>query len=258
LTTPSRLRPAVPRPGQAERCQACAVRNLSVCAVLDNNELERLASITGQGEFRPHDTLFYEGDPAEHVFNVTSGAVKLYKLLPDGRRQITGFVFPGDFLGIAFRNQYVYTAEAVTAGTMCRFPRIKLEGLLNELPALERRLLETASNELASAQDQMLLLGRKSAQERLATFLLSLSRRASRHGRNPTTIELPMSRADIGDYLGLTIETVSRAFTKLKKAETITLPDTHHVILNDLSALAGMSGLEADAELAESALAAGY
>lgn len=253
-----KLEPAVPKPGQASRCQACAVRSLSVCAVLDNRELERLGSITTSLEFSPRETLFYEGDSADNVFNVTSGAIKLYKLLADGRRQITGFMFPGDFMGIAFHNRYAYSAEAVTGGTVCRFPRTKLENLLSELPALERRLLETASNELAAAQDQMLLLGRKSAQERLATFLLSLSRRAARHGRDTMALEVPMSRSDIGDYLGLTIETISRAFTKLRKADIISLPDTHHVLLRDPSALAEMSGLESDEDFAGSALAVGY
>lgn len=256
--TANKLEPAVPKPGQISRCQACAVRSLSVCAVLDNRELEQLAAITTSLQYSPRETLFYEGDTADNVFNVTAGAIKLYKLLPDGRRQITGFVFPGDFLGIAFHNRYAYTAEAITGGTVCRFPRHKLETLLSELPALERRLLETASNELAAAQDQMLLLGRKSAQERLATFLLSVSRRAQRHGRNTTMLELPMSRSDIGDYLGLTIETISRAFTKLRKADYIALPDTHHVELRDMTALAAMSGLETDEEYASSALAVGY
>lgn len=223
-------------------CEACTVRHLSICDALDTRELDRLNAIVTQNRLAPHQMIFNEGDPATHLFNVIEGAVKIYKLLADGRRQITGFLFPGDFLGIAMHDRYTYSAEAITAVRLCRFPRGKFETLLQEFPKLENRLLQTASNELAAAQDQMVLLGRKSATERLASFLATLAARARQRRQPDRVLALPMSRADIGDYLGLTIETVSRTFTRLRKSGTIALPDKNRVEivrLDELEALAG-------------------
>lgn len=210
---------------KANPCSACSVRQMTVCAVLDDDDQRRLASIMTQQQLAEGRTIFNEADPAEYVFNVTSGAVKVYKLLPDGRRQITGFLFPGDFLGLTHNEVYAYTAEALAPVTICRFSRRRLEALLDEFPTLERRLLGMASHELAAAQDQMLLLGRKTARERLISFLLNLSRAQERHGRPDNPVDLPMGRADIADYLGLTIETVSRTVTQLKKGGLIQLMD---------------------------------
>jgi CRP/FNR family transcriptional regulator len=232
------------RPTTADRlrahespCDDCAIRETSVCDVLEPDQLARLRTITTVVRLDPHATLFQEGEPAEHLSNVVEGTVKLYKLLPDGRRQITGFLFPGDFLGVALNKTYAYSAEAVTKLRLCRFPRQRMETLLTELPNLERRLLEMAGNELVAAQDQMLLLGRKTARERLASFLLMVSRRAEARGRPASPIDLPMSRADIADYLGLTIETVSRTFTQLRKDGTIALPEQTRVEIASREAL---------------------
>jgi CRP/FNR family transcriptional regulator len=186
---------------------------------------------------KPHRLIFVESEPAENVFNVTDGAVKIYKMLPDGRRQITGFLFHGDFLGLVFNETYAYSAESLMQTKLCRFPRHKLESLLNELPKLEQRLLGAASHELAAAQDQMVLLGRKSARERMASFLLMLSKVAERHGQPDNSIVIPMSRADIGDYLGLTIETVSRTMTQFKSQGLIELLDDKQAKLLNLAAL---------------------
>ena len=178
-----------------------------------------------------HQPIFDEADTAEHVYNVTGGAVKIYKLLPDGRRQITGFLLPGDFLGLTHKEAYAYSAEALVPTTLCRFPRRKLEGLLDEMPKLEQRLLGMASHELAAAQDQMMLLGRKSARERVVSFLLMMSNAAMRRGKPADPVFLPMNRSDIADYLGLTIETVSRTFTQLRKQGLIGLVDEKQVRL---------------------------
>jgi CRP/FNR family transcriptional regulator, anaerobic regulatory protein len=212
-------------------CAACSVRELSVCAVLDGDELSELASISHDCTLDAGETLFSEGDGAEHVYNVTAGWVKLYKLLPDGRRQITGFLTAGDFLGLAAADTWVNSAEAVTGIALCRFSRRRLDGLMQQFPHLQRRLLSMAAGELALAQDQMLLLGRKTAKEKICSFLLSLSRRARLRGHADNPIYLPMGRADIGDYLGLTMETVSRTFTQLKTAGIISLLDGHQVQL---------------------------
>ncbi len=214
-------------------CGACTVRHLTLCASLDAQELAEVSAIVSTVELGPGDPLFDEAQPAEHVFNVTAGAVKVYKLLADGRRQMTGFLFPGDFLGLANEETYAYSAEAVTHTVLCRFPRPKLERLLERYPKMEHRLLGMASHELAVAQEQMLLLGRKSAREKIASFLLMLSRRAVQRGQNGDPVAVSMSRNDIGDYLGLTTETVSRTFTQLKKGGTISLLPGGKVELSD-------------------------
>jgi CRP/FNR family transcriptional regulator len=201
-----------------------------------------MAAITQRLRFKAHEPLFAEGEPAAHVFNVTSGVVKLYKLMPDGRRQITGFLGVGDFLGMAVGETYAYTAEALSDAWVCRFPRARLEALLIEFPQLQRRLFAMASTELRAAQDQMLLLGRKTAKERLCSFLLYMSQRAVRSGEKASPIVLPMTRSDIADYLGLTIETVSRTLTQLKAEGLIDLLHGGKVRLNDETALESSAG----------------
>lgn len=218
-------------------CAACEVRELAVCGALEPDELRRLSDIMTRVELEPQRTIFYEGDPADYLFNVTQGTIRLHKLLPDGRRQITGFLFPGDFVGLAVNDVYAYTAETVDAVHLCRFPRTRLQALIDEIPRLEKRLLGMASNELIQAQDQMLLLGRKTAQEKVASFLLMMSKRAAKRSQPPNPIELPMGRADVADFLGLTTETVSRTFTQLKTSGVIQLLDNTRVLLKNAAAL---------------------
>ncbi len=223
------------KPGAVELhpCGACPVRNLTVCSALEEEELSRLADIVQTQRVDGHHTIFSEGDPALSMFNVTAGTVKLYKLLPDGRRQITGFVFSGDFLGLAVNERYAYTAESVVATSLCRFPRRQMEQLMDEYPKLQRRLFTMASTELAAAQDQMVLLGRKTAREKIASFLISLSQRATRRGQKDNPVLVPMSRSDIADFLGLTTETVSRTFTQLKANSIIRLMEGGKVCIVD-------------------------
>lgn len=218
-------------------CGACTVRHLTFCAPLAEEELEQVSRIVQNLELGPGDTLFNEGEQAEVVFNVTAGVLKVYKLLADGRRQITGFLFAGDFLGLARNDSYAYSAEAVTHVALCRFPRRELELLLERYPKMEHRLLGIASNELAAAQEQMLLLGRKTAREKISSFLLSLSQRARQRGQRDNPVRVSMSRTDIGDFLGLTTETVSRTFTQLKTAQVIALLPGGKVELRNRSAL---------------------
>ena len=202
-------------------CAACAIREMSVCSVLSAQELNRLCSIISTAKLPAGGTVISEGEPAVDLFNVVRGSVKLFKLLPNGRRQITGFLFAGDFLGIALNDIYAYNAEAIEPLQLCRFPRRKLETLLGEMPKLERKLLGTTAHELAAAQDQMVLLGRKTAKERVASFLVSLLERAVKRGQSGTQLDIPMSRTDIADYLGLTTETVSRTITGLRRLKLI-------------------------------------
>jgi CRP/FNR family transcriptional regulator, anaerobic regulatory protein len=233
LTNPSRFSAATPLRRCTDHlvspCNICEVRDIAACAPLNGEEQKQLASIMTTIEVAARQPIFEETDPAEHVFNVTAGAVKIYKLLPDGRRQITGFLAPGDFLGLTHQDTYAYSAEALVNTRLCRFPRLKLEGLLDEMPKLEQRLLGMASHELAAAQDQMVLLGRKTAKERRVSFLLMMSAAATRRGTSGDTVSLPMSRSDIADYLGLTIETISRTFTQLRKQKLIEVIDDRQV-----------------------------
>lgn len=231
-----------PEPRSSVNCEDCEIREISVCRSMGAGDLARLQAIIGTTHVDAGQPIIHEGEPAENLFNVVSGAVKLYKLLPDGRRQITGFLFPGDFLGIALNETYVYTAEALKPVRLCRFPRRKLEALLREVPSLEHELLNEVATELVAAQDQMLLLGRKTARERVSSFLLMLARRASRGGRPAEKkVELPMSRADIADYLGLTTETVSRTITQLRKSGTIAVTNRGEIQILDGTALQDLS-----------------
>ena len=223
-------------------CGACPVRSLTVCAALDPDELRRLAEILQTVRVDAGHTIFSEGEAANALYNVTSGTVKLYKLLPDGRRQITGFLVTGDFLGLAVNESYAYTAETVTSCSVCRFPRRKIEALMDEFPKMQRRLFSMASNELAAAQDQMLLLGRKSAEERVVSFLLAVHRKTG----TGSAIELPMSRLDMADYLGLTIETVSRMMTGLTRSGLIAATGRHAIALRKLAALRDIAGTDHD------------
>ncbi|MGD1879981.1 MAG: cyclic nucleotide-binding domain-containing protein [Kiloniellaceae bacterium] len=239
----SKLAPAVPRERtEASPCAACAVRGMPICAPLDNQELAQVSAIMTSVELTAGEPLFDEGEAAGNVYNVTSGTLKVYKLLPDGRRQVTGFLFAGDFLGLAKQETYAFSAEAVTSCLLCRFPRAKLEDLMQRLPKIEQRLLNIASNELVAAQEQMLLLGRKTAREKIASFLLMLAKRAKQRGQEEDPVAVPMSRTDIGDYLGLTTETVSRTFTQLKQDGTIQLLPNHQVKLAAREALEDIAG----------------
>lgn len=236
LTLPKR-RDTVP----TSPCAACAVQDRVFCSALDAPELERMGNLAHQISVPGRSTIIEEGEAAEWLFNVTAGIVKLYKLLPDGRQQVTGFLFAGDFLGIALNETYAYSAEAIGAVQLCRFPRVGIEGLLGDLPHLEKRLLTMASNELVQAQDQLLLLGRKTAREKVVSFLLNLSRRAENRGESASPVNVPMSRDAIADYLGLTTETVSRTLTKLKTEGCIRLLAGNQIDLPDMEKLIDMS-----------------
>jgi CRP/FNR family transcriptional regulator len=191
-----------------------------------------------------NEVLFWEGDPAEHLYEIVSGCLRLYKLMTDGRRAITGFMFAGEILGVSLKDRYLFTAEAVGEVALRRYSRTQMHESLSRMPGLSREVLAMACDELSAAQDQMLLLGRKTAQERIASFLLTVARRMSKDGSPAREIELPMARLDMADFLGLTIETVSRVITRLKTDGVIALPSPHHVVLRQVAALRRVSGEE--------------
>ena len=215
-------------------CAACDVRLRTFCKTLDAAELRKFKANGPTVAVTARQPLFHEGDRADVVFNLISGSARLYKLLPDGRRQVTGFLFPGDFLGITVEDEHAFSAETLEPSEMCRFPRHRFEAFVDERPAMRRELYRMAMHELAAAQQQMVLLGRKNAVERLASFLLLLLERI---GNSADQVTLPMNRTDIADYLGLTKETVSRAFTAFKIGGMIRLLADDVVQILDLPLL---------------------
>ena len=177
-----------------------------------------------------------------------SGAIKLTKTLPDGRQQIVGLLFAPDFLGRAYSRNNPYTAEAATDVEICTFPNAAFERLVSEYPGLQQRLFQHTLDELDAARDWMLLLGRKTAEEKVASFLYMLARRsmvtACAHKGEPgsAAFELPLTRADMADYLGLTIETVSRQLTRLKTSNVIRLNTNRLISVPNLQRLAQAAG----------------
>ena len=223
-------------------CAVCSVRRIAPCGALNHQELDDLSGVSRHRSLKPGEYLFFEGDAVDAYFIVRDGAAKLYKLLEDGRRQIIGFAFKGDMIGHAYQREQNVTAEALVPTELCHLPRDRFELFIEDSGPLGHRLLELASSELSDAQDQMLLLGRKSAKERLASFLLWLSGRAIARGEDGHDLKLPMSRADMGDYLGLTVETVSRTVTKLKNAGLIAPRERGTIELLDRDGLEEISG----------------
>jgi CRP-like cAMP-binding protein len=182
-------------------------------------------------------TLVHTGDPARYCFKVVTGAVRSCRLLADGRRHLGDFMLPGDFIGLEMGERWNFTVEAVNDATLMRYPRDGVALLLQRQPRLGRRLLDLVGRELSAAQTQMLVLGRKTAVERLATFLLTMSARTGAADR----VSLPMTRHDIADHLGLTIETVSRSFSQLKSQGVIQLKANSEVVLKSRNALADLA-----------------
>ena len=203
-------------------CQGCEVRDKAVCGILDCASLEDFRNLGWTLRLSAGQALFHEGDPATRVFTLTRGTLKLYKLLADGRRQVTGFLHPGDFLGISVDDEHAFSAEALEDCLLCWFPRNRFDHFIEEHAAMERELYRMAAHELAAAQQQFVLLGRKTAMERVASFLVSLARQTSHPGER-NVVRLPMSRSDVADYLGLTKETVSRVISALKRDRVIRL-----------------------------------
>jgi len=181
----------------------------------------------------PRNTeIFGEGEPAEYVYKVISGSVRTYKILSDGRRQIGGFYLPGDVIGLQFADEHSFSAEAITDAKVLVVKRSAFTAMAGRDAAISRELFDLTSRELQRMQNRMLLLV-KSAQERVASFLLEMAERATAGN----VVELPMSRQDIADYLGLTIETVSRTLSGLESAATIEVPTSRKIVLRNRSAL---------------------
>jgi CRP-like cAMP-binding protein len=207
-------------------------------AAIDADVLDHSMQLMGAVIGYPRNTeIFGENEPAEYLYKVVSGSVRTYKILTDGRRQIGGFYMPGDVFGLEFAEEHSLSAEAISETKILVVKRSALNALAGRDASIARQLFALTGRELARVQDRIMLLI-KSAQERVASFLLEMADRA----RGENFIELPMSRQDIADYLGLTIETVSRTLTSLECAATIEVPSSRRIVLRNRPALRRMNG----------------
>jgi CRP-like cAMP-binding protein len=197
-----------------------------------------VAALNGIGtvaRFARNATIFSENDAARFSYKVVKGAVRLSKVMLDGRRQIAQFLLPGDLFALDCGEEYPLTAEALTEVTLVCYPRAHIERLSDDVPEVRRALMLSLRRELSAAQHHLMMLGRQTAKERMASFLLLMAKRPGVEDRN--RVEFPMGRQDIADYLGLTIETVCRALTELKKSGVVSLPDRHQAVIRNFEAL---------------------
>ncbi|WP_340161531.1 helix-turn-helix domain-containing protein [uncultured Hoeflea sp.] len=222
-------------------CRACEARHKGVCGALTAEQLIDLNKQSVLKRVEPGVELLGETRQTESYANIISGVVKLTKMMADGRQQIVGLQFAPDFLGRPFRPDSRITADAATEVNVCSFPKKMLDRMIKDTPELEHKLLEQSLKELDEARDWMLTLGRKTASEKVASFLYLI---ATHINPDAGTVEgsmrfdLPLTRSDIADFLGLTIETVSRQLTKLRKDEVILIHNNRHVEVPSLARLA--------------------
>jgi CRP/FNR family transcriptional regulator len=205
------------------------------------DELDTLLGIGITVQVAVGQTIVFEDDPMHHCFRILDGAVRLYKSIADGRRQVMDFLTAGDCFGLLGTGRFACSAEAMVATTLVRHPRSQLENAIARDPASSWRLYRIACEELERTQRQMLLLGRKSAEEKIASFLLTVVNRSGLRPMDGLSLRLPMSRQDMADYLGLTIETVSRTFSRLKRRGLIALPTPQQVVLRQCGALLALA-----------------
>lgn len=225
-------------------CRACEARHRGICGALNPDELQKLSKHTVKRTATRKEELVHEEDEVHSYSNILSGAVKLTKLMPDGRQQIVGLQFAPDFLGRPFIKESNFGAEVAVDVRLCSFPKDVLETMLHENPELENRLLRQVLDELDEARQWMLVLGRMTAKEKVASFLSLIADHIDpEHEGDSVTFELPLSRAEIADYLGLTIETVSRQFTALRKDGLVEIEGNRHVVVPDREALKDATGV---------------
>jgi CRP/FNR family transcriptional regulator len=222
-------------------CRRCEARCQSLCGSVSDGQLALFAGIVESVHARAHQRVISEGDPAQHTYNIVSGTAKLLKELPDGRQQIVGFLLTGDFFGLPADDAYPYSVEAIAETQLCRFRLDRFKAVLSRIPALESALRGRLVGDLAAAQEQMLALGQKSALERVAGFLLQLSARAGWLGLPRDPMHLPMTRSDIADYLGLTLETVSRCIGRLKERGLIAVHGRQGITVESIDSLAELA-----------------
>jgi len=189
--------------------------------------------------FEPGRAIFWEGDEAADVFEVADGMLRALRLLGDGRRIIVGFLRPGDLLGVSLKERYLYTVEAISPVQLRRFPRRRFEDEVARHSHLQQQLFSRLRDEMTAAQDQAVLLSRRSAEEKLANFFLMMRR--SENSKHTSVVDLPMTRLDIADYLGMTIETVSRTITKFATSGVIATPERRSITVLKMETLRSLA-----------------
>ncbi len=236
-----------------ERCGTCPVHNSSICTALGADRVSKLGIKSKRRQLAAGAVIASEGEPSRHVHNVVSGMIGLSKMLPDGRQQIVGILHPSDFFGCAFAKSCDVTAEALTEVELCSVERGAFEALLRENPEFEHAFLEHVIHELHVAREWLLVLGCKTGLERVASFLWLLVSRGERQGcpratptEAPRVYTIPLSRAVISRYLGLSLETVSRQISQLNAMGAIRLSDPRHFTVPDPEELRDLSGISSE------------
>ncbi|MFN3643332.1 MAG: transcriptional regulator FnrL [Gemmobacter sp.] len=233
------LKDALPPPTQ--QCGDCPIRHRAVCARCEPDELEQLEQIKYYRSFEAGQTIIWSGDRMDFVASVVTGIATLTQTMEDGRRQMVGLLLPSDFVGRPGRDHAAYDVTATTDIVMCCFRKKQFEDMMGRTPHIAHRLLEMTLDELDAAREWMLLLGRKTAREKIASLLSILARRNAtlklRGRRGPITFDLPLTREAMADYLGLTLETVSRQISALRRDGVIALEGKRHVTVPDIARL---------------------
>ena len=223
-------------------CSECSLTDLCLPHGMEVDELEALEQfIKRLPPLQPGQHLYRAGDAGHSLFAVRSGCLKSYCTTEDGEEQVLGFTLPGELVGLDGLNNGRYASNSIVLETtsVCGLPYDQLETLCQDLPSLHRQVMRIVGKEISSYHQMLMLLGKRSAEERLASFLVSLSSRYKVRGLSATEFNLPMSRQDIGNYLGLAIETVSRLFAHFQEAQLLTVR-RRQIVLKDLEKLQGM------------------
>jgi len=222
-----------------ELCKQCTARHQGICGALTPSELTTISKISTQKKFSAGHTLVSDEEEFPFFANVLEGVVKLSKILPDGRQQIVGLQFAPDFMGRPFHSESSLSVESATDSLLCTIPRKQFEDMLSKSPELQNRLLKQTLVELDASRNWLVTLGRKNASEKVASYLYMISQNCVNidQTNGVVSFDLPLTRADTADFLGLTIETVSRQLSKLKKAETIAISHNRHIDILDIEAL---------------------
>lgn len=233
-----------------KNCSDCPIRHRAVCAKCDSEELELLEDIKYYRSFSAGQPVMWAGDHMDFVASVVSGVATLTQTMEDGRTQMVGLLLPSDFVGRPGRGVATYTVTATTDLTMCCFRRKPFEKMIDTTPHVAHRLLEMTLDELDAAREWMLVLGRKTAREKIASLLSIIARRDALLGSAPPgtelVFELPLTREAMADYLGLTLETVSRQISALKRDEIISLSGKRKISIPDMDRLLTEAGDDSD------------
>lgn len=231
-------------------CESCPIKHRAVCARCDADELETLEGIKYYRSFEAGQTVIWSGDRMEFVGSVVSGIASLTQTMEDGRTQMVGLLLPSDFVGRPGRETASYDVVATTDLVMCCFRRKPFEAMMVETPHVAQRLLEMTLDELDAAREWMLVLGRKTAREKIASLLCIIGRRDAslklEGVGGKIVFDLPLTREAMADYLGLTLETVSRQMSALKRDGVIELEGKRHVTVPSFERLLDEAGDDAD------------